>query len=148
MVSKLQTQIAWQRRAVWIINEYLLDLASRNSLPALNWSISDTGVVIMGTSYVLPSSTRHKYVAAWARALNIELGEHEHGGVITVSGIAEQVQTNFGHAKIMLNCDVHLAEEKGCRAHPGYGSLIAQHRQTRGPAGAMDAGSSEARCRP
>jgi hypothetical protein len=107
MPSKLQIQIAHQRRAAHVITEYLLDRASREGLPLLNWTIGDAGVKISGTSYTYPSSKRRSEIATWAAALDIQLSEHPREAVTTVMGIAQDVQTGFGLATIMLLCDVY-----------------------------------------
>lgn len=107
MPSKFQTQIALQRRAAHVITEYLLDRASREQLPPLTWTIGDTGAQIGGTSYTHPSSKRRDEIAAWAKALDVQLSEHTRDAVTTVLGIANDVQTGFGPATIMLLCDIY-----------------------------------------
>jgi hypothetical protein len=112
MTSKLQIQIAQQRRAAHVISEYLLDRASRDSLPVLNWTIGDTGSQITGVSYTHPSAKRRDEITAWATALNIQLSEHADSTVTTITGLAEDVQTSFGPATIMLLCDVYHDEQQ------------------------------------
>jgi hypothetical protein len=110
MPSKLQLQIARQRLAARVISEYLLDMVRHNGLPVLSWTIGDTGVTIVGTSYEHPSSKRRDYITAWAKTLNIELREHANSAAITITGVAEQIQTGFGNATIVLTCDVYHDE--------------------------------------
>src|SRR6266404_5520952 len=112
MPSKLQTQISLQRRAAYVISEWVLDRASRDGLAALNWSIGNVGVEIVGRSYALPSSKRRKEITAWAEALDIQLSEHTREAVTTVMGVAQDVQTRFGFATIMLICDTYQDENQ------------------------------------
>jgi hypothetical protein len=112
MPFDLQIQIAHQRRAAHVISEYLLDRASRDSLPMLNWTIGNTGVQITGISYAHPSPRRRDEITAWAKALNIQLSEHADDTVTTITGLAEDVQTSFGLATIMLLCDVYHDEQQ------------------------------------
>jgi hypothetical protein len=115
MPDKFQVQIAQQRRAAHVISEYLLDRASRERLPMLNWTIGDAGVQITGTSYEHPSTQRRDEITAWAKALNIQLSEHADSTVTTIMGIAKDVQTGFGPATIMLLCDVYHDEQQAYR---------------------------------
>lgn len=102
-------QIDRQRRGARIIGEHLLELAARQDLPSLTWTIGDIGeadVRITGSSYEIPSALRRGRVAAWAGALGIKLRETTEGNRTTILGW-DMLQTPFGWAQLVLVSEVY-----------------------------------------
>jgi hypothetical protein len=105
-------QIAWQRQALAILDT-LLAQSLKTGLPRLHWSIGDSGVNLVGRSYVHPSTDRRAPIEAWARSLDLEVLEHEHqDGMLTLTAHAKQKQFGKLWATITLICDIYPEDEE------------------------------------
>jgi hypothetical protein len=134
MPSRFQVQLSLQRRACYVLME-LTELASREKLPLLNWTIGTSGVQITGFSYTLPSITRRQELTAWAAALGIKLTEHPGAGAVTITGSTRRFRTSFDGAVIMLACDVYHEDARAAeqdRAERHY--VVPGHADGTGPA--------------
>lgn len=79
-------QIAWQRRSAILLGR-LLELAARESLPPIAWTVQTAGAALAGQVRTYPASECRAHFGAWKSAIAAASGqhpdhdsEHESGG--------------------------------------------------------------------
>ena len=88
-------QIRWQRQAVRVLAG-LLEMAARDHLPVLGWSLGSAGVNLVGRSVAHPPAARRDAIAAWAKALGIKTTEHRGSASTVITGSSRQMDTPWG----------------------------------------------------
>lgn len=63
-------RITWQRQAALLLGK-LLELAAKQHLPAINWTVANAGATLHGECLAYPSSglLRREYFTAWRDAI-------------------------------------------------------------------------------
>ena len=99
-------QVRWQRQACRVLAG-LLEMAARDNLPVLGWSVGSAGVNLVGRSVAHPQPARRDAIAAWAKALGIETGEHRGSASAVITGSSRQMDTPWGWCTISLTADIY-----------------------------------------
>jgi hypothetical protein len=76
-------QIRWQRQAATLLGK-LLELAARQGLPAIAWTVQSAGASLVGQVLSHPDASRREHLSAWKAAITAASGkapdhDHEHG---------------------------------------------------------------------
>ena len=98
-------RIRWQRQAVTILS-HLLDRAATEHLPVLSWTIGDAGATLAGRSHAIPDADRGPAIQAWAAALGLDVREHSHGGMTTLTAHGKQMSLAGTWASVTVTADV------------------------------------------
>ena len=114
MTATIAEQIAWQRQAVRVLAG-LLETAARDHLPVLAWSVGSAGVNLVGRSFADPSPARRAAIAAWAKALGVELRELRGSGSTAITGTVKQKDTPWGWCTITLTADIYTEDDENSR---------------------------------
>lgn len=70
-------RIRWQRDAAGVLAG-LLELAAKRGLPAISWTVAETGARLVGHCYSHPAEGRRADFAAWREALGEPDTNREH----------------------------------------------------------------------
>lgn len=119
-------QINWQRQAAIVLGR-LLDMAAREDLPVISWTVAHAGARVVGTALNSVLEERRADWTAWRDALGAPDTEHEqeNDGVIRLSakwdrGAAGRGQRpllsdreGYQMASVVLVADIYPADDEG-----------------------------------
>src|SRR5258708_8848552 len=95
-------QIRWQRQAAALLGK-LLELAAREGLPPIAWTVQTAGASVVGQVLSHPGAQRREHLNAWKAAITAASGkvpdhDHEH----TFGGGETRLTVSWQHPPVPL----------------------------------------------
>lgn len=108
-------QIRWQRQAATLLGK-LLELAAKQGLPPVNWTVHSAGSALHGECTGYPAAARRGHFTAWRDAITTASGQdpdqdHEHefsSGETRLAAGWERVPLDLGRRPGRLYPAVHV----------------------------------------
>jgi hypothetical protein len=95
-------QIAWQHRATILLGR-LLELAAKEGLPAITWTVQSAGTSLSGQVLSHPMRERRERFEAWQAAITRASGRTpDHGHEHAFSGGETRLVTGWEHLPVRL----------------------------------------------
>jgi len=95
-------RIAWQRRATILLGR-LLELAAKDGLPAITWTVQDAGASLSGQVLSHPGTGRRERFETWRDAITRASGQDPDHAHEYNSGTGEtRLVTGWDHLPVKL----------------------------------------------
>jgi hypothetical protein len=109
--ARQSEQIAWQRVAAALLGK-LLELAAKEHLPAINWTVVNAGATLHGECIAYPAEPlRRDYFTAWRDAMTAAAGQAPDAD--------SETTTTAGEIRLMAHWEwLHIALTAGRRNDP------------------------------
>jgi hypothetical protein len=109
--ARQSEQIAWQRVATTLLGK-LLELAAKEALPPINWTVVNAGATLHGECIAYPAEPlRRDYFTAWRDAIAAAAG--------TAPDADKETTTAAGEIRLLAHWDwVSVALTAGRRSDP------------------------------
>jgi hypothetical protein len=95
-------QIRWQRQAAVLLGK-LLELAAKQHLPAINWTVGSAGATLHGQCITHPDSLRREHFSAWRDAITAAALDPDTGSEHTFVSGETQLLAKWDAVPVDLN---------------------------------------------